>query len=143
MQFPFRRPDPIWRWLFLLTYAALVTTALLVPIRVRSLGLESVGSDVLFSVAKSIHVLGYAVFAILGGWLRAPLRWRWLVLFLVMAHGTVMELLQTLTPTRSGTLQDVGFDNLGVALGLMISWKWWTAPESPPVQRPDSGQDAR
>jgi VanZ family protein len=128
MQPPPRWPVPRGRWLVWLAYAALLTTSLLVPIPEDPLTLSAASPHFRFTVAKTVHVLAYALFAILTGWLRAPLRFRWLLLFLVTAHGTVTELLQTLTPTRTGTLRDVGFDNLGVALGLVVSWKWWAAP---------------
>jgi VanZ family protein len=117
------------RWLAWLTYAALWTTALLVPIPVHPLTLGAAPADVKFAVAKGIHVVAYAFFAIVSGWLHAPARLRWLLLFAITAHGTATELLQTLTTTRTGTLRDVGLDNLGVALGLFVSWKWWVAAD--------------
>ena len=67
--------------------------------------------------------------AILTGWLRAPVTQRFLLMFLLMAHATVTELIQEATfevAGRSGELHDVGFDHLGIALGVMLSWKWWT-----------------
>jgi hypothetical protein len=125
------------RWLAWLTFAALWTTALLVPIPQHPFTLGGADPALKFSVAKTVHVLAYAAFTALGGWLGLPARWRWLPLFVVMAHAPVTELLQRLTPTRTGTLEDVAFDHLGVALGLLVSWKWWSAPD------PADGTEAR
>jgi len=119
------------RWLIWLAYAALWTTALLVPVPSEPWTLGDLRINLKLVLAKTLHVLAYAVFTVLAGWLRVPGRLRWLPLFVVMAHGTITELLQRLTVTRTGLLTDVGFDNLGVALGLLVSWKWWTAPDAP------------
>jgi hypothetical protein len=119
------------RWLIWLAYAAAWTTALLVPVPTAPWTLGELHVDFKLVLAKSLHVLAYIIFTILAGWLRMASRLRWLPLFVVMAHGTVTELLQRLTETRSGLLTDVGLDHLGVALGLLVSWKWWTAPDAP------------
>lgn len=78
-------------------------------------------------IGKTLHVCAYACLAILTGWLRAPLRFRPLLMLFIMAHGTLTELGQSLVPGRVGALLDVGIDNAGVLLGVLLSWKWWTS----------------
>jgi VanZ family protein len=124
-------PSQPRRWLLWLAFVALWTTALLVPIPQHPLTLAGADPNLRFPIAKTIHVLAYATFAILTGWLGVPARLRWLLLFVVMAHAPATELLQRLLPTgRTGTLADVGFDHLGVALGLLVSWKRWSAADA-------------
>jgi VanZ family protein len=75
--------------------------------------------------SKSLHVIAYALLAILSGWLRVPWRFRWLLLVFIFAHGVCTELLQTLVVSRHASLRDVALDHLGAVLGLGLSWKWW------------------
>ena len=43
-----------------------------------------------------------------------------------MAHGTLTEMLQLhYIPGRIGHLHDVAFDNVGIAIGICMSWNWW------------------
>jgi VanZ family protein len=123
-------------WLLWLAFVALWTTALLVPVPTRAPVLGEISSGWRPIIAKSVHVLGYATFTFLSGLLPLPGRLRLVALFFLMAHGTVTEMLQTLTETRTGQLTDVGWDNLGVGLGLLASWRWWAAPERTAVSRP-------
>ena len=78
-----------------------------------------------YTAAKSLHVAAYGCFAILSGWLGVPRRGRWLLLVLMSLHAFGTELLQNLVPRRHGCMEDVGFDHLGLYLGLLLSWKWW------------------
>src|SRR5262245_62030219 len=66
-------------------------------------------------IAKFGHVLAYLGLTAMAGWLRVPVRWRWLLIFVLMAHGSVTELLQ-IPVGRGGSLADVGWDHLGVGL---------------------------
>jgi len=120
-----------WRWRIWAVYALAWTAALVMPIPVHGdwRGVGDLQFDVKYFVAKVAHVSAYALLAILTGWVRAPVPQRFLLMFLLMAHATVTELIQEATfdvAGRSGELHDVGFDHLGVALGVMLSWKWWT-----------------
>jgi VanZ family protein len=51
-------------------------------------------------------------------------------MFGVMAHAAATELIQLKIAGRSGQLTDVGIDHVGVLLGLMLTWKWWSAETS-------------
>ena len=119
-----------WRWLVWLTYAAAWTTALLMPVPdVGNWSTGAGGIDLRYVFAKCVHVSAYALFACLTAWLRVPPRYRAPLLFVVMVHATITELLQNFTSHRTGCLEDVGFDHLGVALGLLLTWRWWTELE--------------
>jgi VanZ family protein len=116
---------PAWvRWLVCAVYAAAWTAALLyhspVPDEVRP-------EDpwVYFLLAKTLHVVAYAFWAVLCGWIGADGRWRWLLLALLCAHGFLSEYLQGFVPTRTPSLRDVALDLIGIALGVTLSWGWW------------------
>ena len=128
-------PDPQPRWrrrgLGWLVYLAIWTTLLLIPIHRETLASLPWLVEWKFTFAKALHVIAYAVLAMLSGWVRVPCRFRWVLLFLIMVHATVTELLQLRTETRTGSLYDVGLDHLGIMLGLLLTWKWWSDPEPP------------
>jgi hypothetical protein len=124
---------PRRRWQLWGLYVIAWTVALLYPI-VPDIGLE--GTEELLTVraviGKTAHVSAYAVMAVLTGWLRAPTRYRWLLVFFVMAHATATEMGQWVMneqlgwSIRTGDLRDVAYDNVGILMGLLLSWKWWT-----------------
>ncbi len=79
-------------------------------------------------VAKSAHVAVYAIFTALSAWVHVAVRFRWLMMFFLMAHACGSELLQeVLQPIcfRGGTLTDVGLDVVGIMVGVTLTWKWW------------------
>lgn len=84
-----------------------------------------------YYIAKALHIACYFLLAVLTGWLRAPQRTRPLLMLIVMAHGALTELGQRELAHRDGNLSDVGFDTLGIVLGFLASWKWWTQPDGP------------
>jgi hypothetical protein len=116
-----------WRWPIWVVYVLAWTVALLVPMA------ESAHADTLglvidrkFLFAKVVHVSAYVVMAALTGWVRAPLRWRFLLMFFLMGHATATEVLQHVTELgRTGALVDVAFDHLGIGLGMAATWFWW------------------
>jgi hypothetical protein len=117
-----------WRWGLWSLYAAAWTVALLVPMPEHGRwDLATVEINKKFLLAKALHVTAYAVMAGLTGWLRAPLRLRFFLMFFLMAHGTVTEVLQYSVDFigRSGGLFDVGLDHIGIALGTLATWRWW------------------
>ena len=81
--------------------------------------------DQFWLASKSLHVMAYALLAILSAWLRVPWPWRWLLLVFISIHGFGTELLQHFIVGRHASLRDVGLDHLGALLGLVLSWKWW------------------
>ena len=128
----------MWQWRWWVWGGCLVawTAALLYPV-VPAIGLERTEEllTIRAIIAKTVHISAYAFLAGLSGWLRARARYRWLLVFVLMAHATVTELIQWWMEqmswsSRHGQLTDVGFDNLGILIGLLATWKWWTQ-ESP------------
>lgn len=114
------------RWIIWSAYTLVWTVALVFPVsESANLHLEEVLLGRKYVVTKLVHIAAYAAFAILSGWLRAPVRHRLLLLAFIMIHATVTELIQLRLSTRSGTLNDVAYDHLGIILGLVASWKWW------------------
>jgi len=115
-----------WRWTIWIVLVALWTTALTRPLPDFT---EIAGEGIMahrYVLAKTLHVAGYAMLAVLSGWLRAPMRWRIALMFFLMVHGTITEHIQLHVEGRTGTLEDVGFDHLGIFLGYVASWKWWS-----------------
>jgi VanZ family protein len=116
-----------WRWHIWILYSVVWTVALLAPEpEIMDGDSHSITLDRKFVVAKAAHVGAYCAWTVLTAWLRAPLRYRFLLVFVLMAHATVTEVLQYATELgRIGALLDVAFDHLGVALGLIATWPWW------------------
>jgi VanZ family protein len=104
------------------------TAALLLPYpRSGPLSMADLDVNLRFLFAKSLHALAYAFLTVLTAWLRVPARRRSLMMFLLMGHATLTEVLQMTFESlgRSGSLLDVAIDNGGIAAGLLISWCWW------------------
>jgi VanZ family protein len=124
------------RWLIWAGFVVAWSIALEIPIKDTS---ELPGGEFIMSnrtlVTKSIHVCIYAVMTALSAWVPMPARYRWLMMFFLMIHATGSELLQDALKShfhRTGELRDVGFDNLGILIGVIVSWKWWTRPDAEP-----------
>jgi VanZ family protein len=121
------------RWLLWSGYAALWTTLLVLPSSTVELlpGRDIVG-DRKYLVVKTVHVAAYAVMTILSGALQVPARWRWVLVFVLMGHGTLTEIIQKYCVSgRTGELEDVAFDNIGILIGLLLSWSWWVKKDEP------------
>ncbi len=120
--------SPKLRWRVWGAFLALWTALLVMP----SPAFDKVpGVDLLqsyrYMAAKGAHVTGYALLAILSGWLQVSMRMRWLMMFVIMGHACLTEMIQYHIPAlhRTGDLNDVAFDHVGVAIGLALSWNWW------------------
>jgi VanZ family protein len=117
------------RWLIWSIYLACWTVALVAPIPNQEPWVVTpINIDLKYLFAKSLHVAGYGLLAILSGWLHVQEKMRWRLMFLLLSHGTVTELIQQYVKGRSGHLHDVAYDQVGVALGLLLTWKWWSEP---------------
>src|SRR5687767_8724440 len=83
---------------------------------------DTFGSDWhVFLFAKGLHVSAYAFLTVLGGTVRKfGGHWPWVLPGLV-AHAGLTELIQPYVG-RFGSVRDVGFDTLGVAIGGLIVW---------------------
>ena len=124
-------PSRMARLLVWLVYFACWTTALIMPVPSqgawRITGFTEV--DLKFVFAKTVHVCGYALLTGLTGWLSVPQRYRLLMMFLLMGHATLTELIQLHVVDRHGDLHDVALDQVGIAIGLILSWGWWRDPD--------------
>jgi len=105
----------VWTASLLTTYPVVVGNRLLPP-------------EAHFPTAKTLHVGVYFLLAALLPWLRTGRAWCWLLLALLSFHGCATEFLQQWVDERTGSLRDVGFDHLGIALGLAVTWRWWPRP---------------
>jgi hypothetical protein len=82
-----------------------------------------------YVIGKSVHVGAYGLLAVLSAWVPTAARYRWLMAFFLMGHAWGTEMLQEkLEPWchRGGSLTDIGYDVIGISLGVAASWKWWT-----------------
>ena len=83
-------------------------------------------APVKFLIAKSLHFSGYAYLGLtLGIWV--PPRRRPLVLAftLLLFHGMMSEVIQTMVPNRSGRAIDVMIDWAGISTGVLVGWRFW------------------
>jgi VanZ family protein len=107
------------------TALALWTYGLLTPVPHKEAEQVLGGSEPVFWFGKILHVCVYATLTLLGGSMRLTRTQRWLVLFLMAAHGCVTEFLQQFVEGRTGCVRDVGLDCLGITLGVFAGWRWW------------------
>lgn len=116
------------RWLVWFAYLLVLSVALLTP-QPAHLAHDLIPSDgERFTVAKSGHLAAYALLAILTAWLSVRRSLRWLLLILLVGHAGLTEFLQQFVPSRGGRWQDAVIDIAGLALGVLLSWRWWRAP---------------
>jgi hypothetical protein len=119
----------VTRWLIWTSLVIAWTLALEFP--VPDPGENPAGEFILTNkliIGKSAHVGVYAVLAALSGWVPLPGRYRWIMMFFLMTHAWGSEMLQELLHEwchRGGSLTDIGFDTVGIMLGVAASWKWW------------------
>jgi hypothetical protein len=116
-----------WRWPLWSVFTLLWTIALLTPIpSTLPTSFLDQDFDLRYWVSKSAHIGVFVFWAAFTGWLRAPGRYRFVLMFFLMGHATITEVLQYATELgRTGALMDVAFDNLGIGLGMFASWNWW------------------
>jgi VanZ family protein len=122
------------RWLVWGVYVVLWTALLVMPAgAINRLSPPEILLGSKYLIAKSLHVTAYAVMALLCGWLHISSRFRWLLIFFLMGHATLTEMIQFHVPElrRSGELNDVAFDQFGITLGLLLSWSWWVKKDEP------------
>jgi hypothetical protein len=99
------------------------TIALLVRVPHESAERVLGNKDNLFLFAKSVHICAYAYLTVLGGTVAMfGRRWWWVLPGLVL-HGGLTEFLQNFTG-RTGRIEDVGLDSIGIALGTLAILGW-------------------
>jgi VanZ family protein len=108
---------------------AVWTAGLLMP-NPGELTQDVLSPDATFTLAKTLHVSAYAFLAATVPWVGLPAASWWLVAFLSL-HGAGTEFLQQWVPGRTASLKDVGLDNIGIALGLLATLRYWLGPRTP------------
>lgn len=120
---------PVVRWILWAIVTVVWTVALVTEITGPSFGdTEEMRNFTRIFLAKSAHLAIYAGWTVLTGWLKAPLKVRIFLLMFLMFHAVGTEWRQTYIE-RSGKLSDAALDHLGIFLGVLISFRWWTAPD--------------
>jgi VanZ family protein len=114
-------------WLLWTAFVTVWTFLLLMP-RPHELVPSEEILEYSFSIAKTLHVSAYALFAILSAALPVSPRRRWLLIVFMSAHAFLTEFGQIFSEDRHPSLRDVGIDHLGMVLGMALSWKWWRRP---------------
>lgn len=120
-----RKLLPLLAWVL---YVLFLSRALLMELPIEP-PQDKHRQEQLFLFSKTVHVLAYAGFAILSGGLRLPRPQRWGLILIMSLHALGTEYGQTFLESRHPSWQDVGFDHIGMMLGIAISWKWWSKAE--------------
>ncbi|MGE3805030.1 MAG: VanZ family protein [Gemmataceae bacterium] len=115
---------PLLRWLAWAGCGTAITIVLLIPISPSISSEGPLGSSYSFT-ANLVHIVAYGVWTALTALLPVARRTRWLLSLLLLGHGAASELLQGFVPTRYPDWEDVGWDLLGIVLGVAASWPWW------------------
>ena len=115
------------RWAIWGAYVVVWTVLLVSPMPERVSWPVPIEGEHRYLIGKTTHIVAYLLLAVLTGWIRARFTWRLWLLFFVMAHASATEWLQQHTDLgRTGQVGDIVLDHIGIALGLVVSWKWWT-----------------
>lgn len=105
----------------LLILAVVLTAALLRPEPALA-SRELLPPDAEYPAAKAVHITAYALLVLLLALSRWPREVTWLGLGLISLHAAWTEVGQTFVPGRYGSLRDVGFDHVGILIGLALAW---------------------
>src|SRR5262249_5698935 len=114
------RRQRILRWLAWSLFLSAWTLALLTPQRVQ-VAAAVLREETFFPASKLLHVLGYALLAILTAALPLPGRTRWWFFGLLALHAAGTEFVQQFVPPRTGSLRDVGRDHAGIVMGVVCT----------------------
>ena len=124
----------MWRWLIWGAYVIAWTVALEVPVPIEPAPPDMAAEVTLRGLfSKFVHVGAYTLLALLSAWVPLPSRYRWLMVFFLAVHATGTEILQTALQDicgRTGSVYDIGLDLVGMSIAFVITWRWWTRPES-------------
>jgi VanZ family protein len=120
------RPGAKLRWAIWLLYVSAWSAALLTPHPVH-LAHALIPAAYQFVCSKALHVVAYALWAVLSGWLRVPFRLRGALLGLLFVHAFASEFFQRFVPLRHPSWADVGIDSIGIILGLALTCRLWLA----------------
>jgi VanZ family protein len=108
-----------------LVYLVAWTAALVTPYPVAA-SEATLPEDAQFPAAKLLHVAAYAGLCVLTGWQRFASRWRPVLLLGLSAHAALTEVIQLYVPARHGCWQDAALNHVGLYLGVILAWRWWS-----------------
>ncbi len=77
-----------------------------------------------FYLAKGLHVSVYALLTLLAAWLPIPRVTFGLIVVGLLAHGIATEVGQSYTAKRTGKVEDVVLDWVGILAGLIVVEGW-------------------
>ena len=118
---------PAFRWSLTLAFAGVIILLSVTP------GVEQPDDSVFgwlvlntaTPLQKALHVVIYAVLALLWMWTLEPVESRWvrvvLTLVACVGMGAILEWYQTQVPGRFGTMADVVLNFAGVVIGLLVA----------------------
>jgi VanZ family protein len=118
-----------WRWILWVAVLAAWTAGLVLPDPLGRAGPHIHEWSRKYLAAKASHLGMYAALAVATAFL-APRPPRWPLLVLAL-HAALGEWLQTLVPTRSGSLLDVLIDLAGIGAGVALTWWRWRGKNTP------------
>ena len=118
-------------WLVWLLCLGLWTLALLTsyPVQVKDAVLSPEAG---YHASKLLHVCAYALLTGFAAWLVPGGLPRFLPILFLSLHAFATEYLQQFVALRTGSLTDVGFNHVGITLGLIVTWWKWRQVISAP-----------
>ena len=106
-------------------FLGLWTWKLLEPLPVPESLTEGWSLDLKFVASKALHVSGYGFLTLLAAWLPVRRPYFWAAVGVLALHGCLTEYLQeAMAIGRTGKVSDVFIDWFGIALGLLVLWRW-------------------
>ena len=108
----------IWLMFTIAWTAALLTPQ---PVEIRNTILAEESRE---PAGKALHVGAYAVLAILTCSILPLIRSRIFLLLFLSTHAMLTEYFQGFVPQRTASWVDVGWDHLGIGIGLLAAIIW-------------------
>jgi VanZ family protein len=111
-------------WLIWLLCAGLWSVALLTsfPVQVKDAVLSPQAG---YHASKLLHVSAYAFLGGFAAWLLPGHAMRFVPILFLSFHAFGTEYLQQFVALRTGSITDVGFNHLGLIVGLAVTWWKW------------------
>jgi hypothetical protein len=102
----------LWTLALLTSFPVQVKDAVLTP-------------EVGYNASKLLHVGAYACLAGFAAWLLPTRPTCYMPVLFLSLHACATEYLQQFVALRTASFTDVGFNHLGIASGLILTWWKW------------------